>query len=49
MINEQDITWHILFDTSRLKEIPVDLLQNLQGENIKLHFVDGDGDDYLYP
>lgn len=49
LFNEFDITWHILFDVSRLKEIPVDLLQNLQSDNIKLHFINGNGDDYLYP
>lgn len=44
-----DIEWHILFDTTRLKDIPADLLNKLDKSKIKLHFVWGDGTDYLYP
>lgn len=44
-----DITWHLIFDTSILKDIPADLLFKLQDDRIKLHFVKSDGTDYLYP
>ena len=47
--NDFDITWHILFDTRQLKEIPVTLLHDLQDDRVKLHFVEGSGNDYLYP
>lgn len=44
-----DLTWHILFDTNRLKDISADLLKKLDRDNIKLHFVGSSGEDYLYP
>lgn len=47
--NDYDVAWHILFDTRQLKEIPVTLLQDLQDDRVKLHFLEGSGNDYLYP
>jgi glycosyltransferase involved in cell wall biosynthesis len=44
-----DIKWHILFDTTRLKDISADLLARLNNPKIQLHFVTGNGTDYLYP
>ena len=44
-----DVKWHILFDTTRLKDIPADLLARLNNPKIQLHFVTGNGTDYLYP
>jgi glycosyltransferase involved in cell wall biosynthesis len=44
-----DIDWHIIFDTTTLKDISAELLNNLQNENTFFHFVKGDGTDYLYP
>ncbi len=44
-----DVTWHIIFDTNNLKDVPADLLFNLQNDNTKLHFVKSNGTDYLYP
>jgi len=44
-----DIKWHILFDTTRLKDISADLLAKLNNSKIQLHFVTGNGTDYLYP
>ena len=46
---EGDFTWHILFDTTILKDIPADLLARLNSDKIQLHFVTSDGIDYLYP
>ena len=46
---EVDVTWHILFDTSVLKDIPSSLLLTLQDPNIKTYFVEGKNQDYLYP
>jgi glycosyltransferase involved in cell wall biosynthesis len=37
-----DINWHILFDTSVLKDIDAELLSRLNCESIKLHFKKGD-------
>ena len=44
-----DIQWHILFDTTRLKDISAELLNKLDTPKIKLHFVSSNGTDYLYP
>jgi len=44
-----DIDWHIVFDTTTLKDIPADLLNELQSKNTFFHFVKGNGEDYLYP
>ena len=46
---EGDIKWHILFDTTRLKDISADLLARLDNPKIQLHFVKSNGTDYLYP
>jgi hypothetical protein len=46
---EYNIDWHIIFDTTTLKDIPAELLNDLQNENTFFHFVKGDGTDYLYP
>lgn len=37
-----DINWHILFDTSVLKDIDAELLSRLNDDTIKLHFKKGD-------
>lgn len=44
-----NIVWHLIFDTTTLKDIDAELLHELQNDNTKLHFVKGDGTDYLYP
>ena len=44
-----DIDWHLIFDTTTLKDIPAELLNELQNENTFFHFVQGNGTDYLYP
>jgi glycosyltransferase involved in cell wall biosynthesis len=44
-----DIQWHILFDTTRLKDISAELLARLDNDKIQLHFVSSNGTDYLYP
>ena len=38
--------WHILFDTSSLKDINVDILEKLQNDNIILRFYKGSKGDY---
>jgi glycosyltransferase involved in cell wall biosynthesis len=44
-----NIDWHIIFDTTTLKDIPAELLNELQNKNTFFYFVKGDGNDYLYP
>lgn len=44
-----DIEWHIVFDMSKIIEIPIYLLKELYDNNIKLYFIDDSNDDYLYP
>ena len=46
---EYDIDWHIIFDTTSLKDIPAELLGKLQSPNTFFHFVKSNGEDYLYP
>ena len=43
------VVWHIIFDTTTLKDIDAEMLNELQGPNTRFHFVKGDGTDYLYP
>ena len=43
------VYWHIIFDTTTLKDIDAEILNKLQGPTTKFHFVKGDGSDYLYP
>jgi glycosyltransferase involved in cell wall biosynthesis len=44
-----NVVWHIIFDTTTLKDIDAEMLNELQGPNTRFHFVKGDGSDYLYP
>jgi glycosyltransferase involved in cell wall biosynthesis len=46
---ETNITWHILFDTSVLKDVEFDLLQKLQNNKTVFHFIEGREGDLLYP
>ena len=43
------VVWHIIFDTTTLKDIDAELLNELQSPSTRFHFVKGDGTDYLYP
>lgn len=43
------VVWHIIFDTTTLKDIDAELLNELQSPSTRFHFVKGDGSDYLYP
>jgi glycosyltransferase involved in cell wall biosynthesis len=43
------VVWHIIFDTTTLKDIDAELLNKLQNGSTRFHFVKGDGSDYLYP
>ncbi len=45
----EDIVWHIIFDSTRLKDIDVDLLTQLQGYSPRIYFEYSQGGDYLYP
>ena len=44
-----DVEWHIVFDTSVLKDISADLLTQLQNSNTVFHFIKGKDGDLLYP
>lgn len=46
---DYEVDWHLIFDTTTLKDIPAELLNELQNENTFFHFVKGNGEDYLYP
>jgi hypothetical protein len=43
------VVWHIIFDTTTLKDIDAELLSELQSPSTRFHFIKGDGSDYLYP
>lgn len=44
-----EFKWHIIFDVSRLKDIPAELLGKLSNDTTQLYFVTSNGTDYLYP
>ncbi len=45
-----DVDWHIIFDTSVLRDIPTTLIDSLKSKaNAKLHFIRGKEGDLLYP
>lgn len=44
-----DVSWHILFDTSVLREIPTKLLNSLSSSNTTFHYIEGKEGDLLYP
>ena len=46
---KDDIVWHVIFDSTRLKDIDVDLLTKLQDYNPRVYFEYSQGGDYLYP
>jgi glycosyltransferase involved in cell wall biosynthesis len=44
------VRWHVIFDSTRLKDIDAEILGRLQEEyNAKLYFEFSQGGDYLYP
>jgi glycosyltransferase involved in cell wall biosynthesis len=43
---DKEYTWHIIFDTHRLKDIDAEILNNLESDNIKLYFWKGIDGDY---
>jgi glycosyltransferase involved in cell wall biosynthesis len=44
------VQWHVIFDSTRLKDIDAEILGRLQEEyNAKLYFEFSQGGDYLYP
>lgn len=45
----EDIVWHVIFDSTRLKDIDVDLLTKLQEFSPRIYFEYSQGGDYLYP
>jgi len=45
--DKSDITWHILFDTSKVAQIPIDILNYLNSINTKLYYVENVG-NYLH-
>lgn len=44
-----NVVWHVIFDSTTLKDIDAELLHELQDEKTKFYFVKSDGVDYLYP
>ena len=45
-----DVDWHVIFDTSVLRDIPTTLIDSLKSKaNAKLHFIRGKEGDLLYP
>jgi O-antigen biosynthesis protein len=44
-----DVVWHLLFDTTSLKDIDAELLNRLQNNQTRFYFLKSDGTDYLYP
>ena len=47
--DELDLDWHILFDTSVLRDIPVKLLEELENTYTHFHYIEGKDGDLLYP
>lgn len=47
--SECDVTWHIMFDCSRLKDIDADILNKISTPNTKIYYVKSKPGDYLYP
>jgi glycosyltransferase involved in cell wall biosynthesis len=43
------IQWYVLFDTNYLIEIDSKLLEELYKSDVSIHFIKGNGIDYLYP
>jgi O-antigen biosynthesis protein len=44
-----EVEWHIIFDTSVLKDISLSLIQELKNKQTKFHFIEGKPGDLLYP
>jgi len=47
--NSIEVDWHILFDTSVLKDIDFSLMQDLKSPNTFFHILEGRPGDLLYP
>ena len=47
--NEIEVNWHIIFDTSVLKDVDFKVLESLKGPNTSLHIIKGTPGDLLYP
>lgn len=43
------VEWHIIFDTSVLKDISTSLIQDIQNHQTKIHFIEGKPGELLYP
>tara|TARA_B100000902_G_scaffold204965_1_gene195398 strand:+ start:8327 stop:10183 length:1857 start_codon:yes stop_codon:yes gene_type:complete len=49
-VSSEFAEWHVIFDTSVLRDIPTKLIDSLQSiQNTKLHFIHGKEGDLLYP
>ena len=44
-----EVEWHIIFDTSVLKDISLSLIQELKNKQTKFYFLEGKPGDLLYP
>lgn len=47
--NSLEVDWHIIFDTSVLKDINFEILEGLKGPNTFFHIIKGSPGDLLYP
>lgn len=45
----RDVTWHVMFDCSRLKDIDADILNKISTPDTKIYYVKSKPGDYLYP
>lgn len=47
--NWYDITWHVIFDCYRIKNLDAERIFKIQHKKVKLYYTYSDKDDYLYP
>lgn len=47
--NWYDITWHIIFDCRKIKDIDAGILLKIKNKKVQFYFLQSEKDDYLYP
>lgn len=47
--NWYDITWHIIFDCRKIKDLDAELLSKIKNKKVQFYFIQSTKDDYLYP
>ena len=43
------IKWHVVFDTGVLKDIDAELLHDISGDNVTIHYIKGVAGEMMYP